>query len=100
VVGYILKYMGKDMASFQFPKHQRRVQCSRKIGSPQTNAKGQGTWEHKREIGITYLKEAKKNIVDMTTGEILTEQSFEGEGYYPQYEYYTGKLIYEEGGGN
>lgn len=97
VVGYILKYMGKDMANFKFPAHKRRIQTSRKIGSPATNAKGVGTWEHKREIGITYLKEAKKNIVDMTTGEILTEQSFEGEGYYPQYEYYTGKLIYEQG---
>jgi len=96
VVGYLLKYMGKDMASFAFPKHQRRVQTSRRVGSPATSAKGQGTWEHRREIGITYLKEAKKNIVDMTTGEILTEASFEGEGYYPQWEYYSGKLIYEQ----
>jgi len=96
VVGYILKYMGKDMASFKFPKHQRRVQTSRKIGSPATNAKGVGTWEHKREIGIAYLKEVKKKIVDMTTGEVLTERSFEGESYYPQLEYYTGLLAWEQ----
>lgn len=96
VVGYILKYMGKKMANFKFPKHQRRVQTSRKIGSPATNASGQGTWEHKRKIGITYLKEAKKNIVDVTTGEILTEQSFGGESYYPQWEDYCGKLTYED----
>lgn len=96
VIGYILKYMGKEMASFAFPKHQRRVQTSRKIGSPATNAKGQGTWEHKREIGMTYLEAATKPIVDMTTGEIVDENSFEGEAYYPQYEFYTGKLIYEE----
>jgi Replication protein len=91
VVGYILKYMGKDMASFAFPKHQRRIQTSRKIGSPATNAKGVGTWEHKREIGITYLREAKKRIVDMTTGEVLAIRSFEGEAYYPPLEYYRGE---------
>lgn len=95
VVGYILKYMGKSMASFKFPKHQRRVQTSRKVGSPATNAKGVGTWEHKREIGISYLKEVKKRIVDMTTGEVLTERSFDGESYYPQLEYYTGLLYHE-----
>jgi len=83
------------MASFKFPKHQRRVQTSRKVGSPATNAKGQGTWEHKREIGIAYLKEVKKKIIDMTTGECLTERSFEGESYYPQLEYYTGLLYHE-----
>lgn len=96
VIGYILKYMGKDMASFKFPKHQRRVQTSRKIGSPATNAKGQGTWEHKREIGIAYLKETKTPIVDMTTGEVLNYDSFEGESYYPQFEYYTGLLTWEQ----
>jgi hypothetical protein len=95
VVGYILKYMGKKMANFKFPKHQRRIQTSRKIGSPQTNAKGTGTWEHMREIGISYLKQATKPIVDFTTGEILSERSFEGEAYYPQIEYYTGLLAYE-----
>jgi len=96
VVGYILKYMGKSMTSFKFPAHKRRVQTSRAIGSPQTNAKGQGTWEHKREIGQTYLREAKQKIVDMTTGEILNIRSFEGESYYPPLEYYTGLLTWEE----
>lgn len=90
VVGYLLKYMGKDMASFAFPKHQRRIQTSRKIGSPKRNAKGVGTWEHKREIHQTYLVEAKKRIVDMTTGEVLTIRSFGGEAYYPPLEYYRG----------
>lgn len=93
VIGYILKYMGKDMASFAFPKHQRRIQTSRNIGSPATNAKGVGTWEHRREIGIAYLSEVKKRIVDMTTGEILTPRSFEGESYYPPLEYYRGELL-------
>lgn len=91
VVGYILKYMGKDMASFAFPKHQRRVQTSRNIGSPARNAKGVGTWVHKREIGQTYLVEAKRQIVDMTTSEILTIRSFEGEAYYPPLRYYQGE---------
>ena len=93
VVGYILKYMGKDMASFEFPKHQRRVQTSRAVGSPATNAKATATWEHKREIGLTYLSEAKRPIVDMTTGEILTVRSFEGEHYYPPLEYYRGEEL-------
>ena len=91
VVGYILKYMGKDMASFEFPKHQRRIQTSRKVGSPASAAKGVGTWQHKREIGLDYLKTAEKRIVDMTTGEIINERSFEGEAYYPPYEYYKGE---------
>jgi len=95
VVGYILKYMGKSMACFKFPKFQRRIQTSRKVGSPATNAKGIGTWQHVREIGIAYLKEVKKKIVDMTTGEVLNERSFEGESYYPPFEYYTGLLTYE-----
>lgn len=90
VVGYILKYMGKDMASFAFPKHQRRIQTSRHIGSPATNAKGFGVWQHHREISLSFLYAAPKKIVDMTTGEILTERSFEGEGYYPPLEYYRG----------
>lgn len=93
VVGYILKYMGKGLGGMLFPKHQRRIQTSRRIGSPATNAKGIGTWEHRREIGIAYLKEAKKKIVDMSTGEILTPRSFEGESYYPPLEYYRGELL-------
>jgi hypothetical protein len=93
VVGYILKYMGKGLGGMFFPKHQRRIQTSRAIGSPATNAKGIGTWEHKREIGIAYLSEVKKRIVDMTTGEILTPRSFEGESYYPPIEYYQGELL-------
>lgn len=96
VVGYILKYMGKDMCSFKFPPHKRRIQTSRRVGSPKTAAVGIGTWEHKREIGTTYLREAKQKIVDMTTGEILNERSFEGESYYPPLEYYTGLLTWEE----
>lgn len=93
VVGYILKYMGKDMASFAFPKFNRRIQTSRNIGSPATNAKGTATWEHKREIGEDYLRNAEKRIVDMTTGEIITINSFEGEAYYPPIEYYNGAHI-------
>lgn len=93
VIGYILKYMGKDMASFEFPKHQRRIQTSRNIGSPATNAKGQGVWEHMREIGLDYVRTAGKRIVDMTTGEILTVRSFEGEAYYPPQEYYNGAHV-------
>lgn len=96
VVGYILKYMGKDMASFEFPKHQRRIQTSRRVGSPATAAKGVGTWEHKREIGLDYLKSAPKRIVDMTTGEIINERSFEGEAYYPPFEYYRGESLTNE----
>lgn len=95
VVGYILKYMGKDMASFAFPKHQRRVQTSRRVGSPNTNAKGIGTWQHQREISLTLLRMSERPILDMTTGEVLTEASFEGEHYYPPIEYYQGQLTYQ-----
>lgn len=89
VVGYILKYMNKNMSMMEFPKHQRRIQTSRKIGSPDTAAKGQGTWMHLRELPKTALQTSKR-IVDMTTGEILTERSFEGESYYPPLRYYRG----------
>lgn len=91
VVGYVLKYMGKQMVEMDMPKHQRRIQTSRKIGSPATNAQGRGKWDHLREIPISMLKTAKIPIVDMSTGEILTEESFEGEGYYPPLRYYKGE---------
>ena len=91
VVGYILKYMGKQMVDLDFPKHQRRIQTSRKIGSPATAAKGQGTWTHVREIPLSMLKASPMPIVDMSTGEILTEESFEGEAYYPPLRYYKGE---------
>lgn len=90
VVGYILKYMGKDMAFTGFPKHQRRVQTSRAIGSPQTAKTGRGTWTHLRELPITALAGYKK-LIDISTGEILTPMSFEGEHYYPPLRYYNGK---------
>jgi hypothetical protein len=92
VVGYILKYMGKDMASFAFPKHQRRIQTSRKVGSPATNAKGHGVWQHRREISLTYMVLAERPIIDISTGERLTEASFEGEHYYPPLADYRGEV--------
>jgi len=91
VIGYILKYMGKQMADFEFPKHQRRVQTSRAIGSPKRNAKGHGVWQHKREISLTYMYQADRPIIDITTGERLTERSFEGEHYYPPLADYRGE---------
>ena len=89
VVGYVLKYMGKNMGIMEFPKHQRRIQTSRKIGSPDTEAKGKGTWTHMREIPIDMVSGGRK-IVDMTTGEVLTRSSFEGEHYYPPLRFYRG----------
>lgn len=89
VVGYIMKYMSKNMTIMEFPKHQRRIQTSRKIGSPDTAAKGQGTWMHMREVPKDILR-ASKPVLDMSTGEILTEASFEGESYYPPLRYYRG----------
>jgi hypothetical protein len=91
VVGYILKYMHKQMVEMDMPKHQRRIQTSRKIGSPATNAKGRGTWTHAREIPLSMLKMSPVPIVDMSTGEILREGSFEGESYYPPLRYYRGE---------
>lgn len=89
VVGYILKYMGKNMSIMEFPKHQHRIGTSRKIGSPDTSSKGQGTWTHMRDLPRSALKAARP-IVDMTTGEILNEASFENEAYYPPLKYYNG----------
>lgn len=91
VVGYVLKYVGKQMADFEFPKHKRRIQTSRKIGSPNTEAKSTGgTWTHVREIPQSVVLGAKKPVLDLSTGEILTLGSFEGESYYPPLRYYKG----------
>jgi len=92
VVGYIMKYVSKQMSDFEFPKHQRRIQTSRKIGSPNPKDTGLKTasWEHKREISEKYLERAQKPILDISTGEVLTKDSFEGEGYYPPLRFYRG----------
>lgn len=89
VVGYIMKYMSKNMSIMEFPKHQRRIQTSRKIGSPNTDAKGRGSWDHMRDVPESILKNGKP-VLDMSTGEVLTIESFEGEGYYPPLRYYRG----------
>lgn len=91
VVGYLLKYISKQLVDMDIPKHQRRIQTSRKIGSPATNAQGRGTWVHMREIPVSMVKTAEKPILDLSTGEILTVASFEGEGYYPPLRYYRGE---------
>lgn len=91
VVGYIVKYLGKQLVDMDIPKHQRRIQTSRKIGSPATNAKGQGAWTHVREIPMSMLKTSPVPIVDWCTGEILRPESFEGESYYPPLRFYRGE---------
>jgi hypothetical protein len=90
VVGYILKYMGKQMHLLEFPKHQRRIQTSRRIGSPAVAKVGQGTWTHTREIPLSMLRSIHLPILDYSTGEVLQEGSFEGEAYYPPIRYYNG----------
>jgi len=88
VVGYILKYMGKDMVSFEFPKYQRRVQASRKIGSPSRSKESSGTWEHTREVPLSWLVTSPLPMYDLTYAEIVTMASFEGEPYYPPLRFY------------
>jgi hypothetical protein len=90
VVGYITKYMSKQMASFKFPKNQRRVQTSRAIGSPDTDAKGRGNWHHMRELSLETVLRSPKPIIDVTTGERVVPASFEGEHYYPPLRFYRG----------
>lgn len=90
VVGYLIKYMGKEMSSFAFPKHQRRVQCSREIGSPKRSKVSSGTWEMTREISKAWLSIAEKPMIDITIGQRLTLASFEGESYYPPMRFYSG----------
>lgn len=89
VVGYIVKYLGKNMSIMLFPKHQRRIQTSRKIGSPNTSRSSSGTWEHKRELSEKEFNPREKWL-DLSTGELLTWDSFEGEAYYPPLRYYRG----------
>lgn len=90
VVGYILKYMGKSFAEFRFPKNQRRIQTSRYIGSPDTDAKGRGTWEHMREISLETVLRSDRPIVDVTTNQRVVPALFEGEHYYPPLRFYRG----------
>lgn len=91
VVGYLVKYLGKQMVDLDMPKHQRRIQTSRKVGSPATAKVGRGTWTHAREIPLSMLRGGELPVLDYSTGEILTEDSFEGEGYYPPLRYYRGE---------
>jgi hypothetical protein len=91
VVGYMVSYLKKQLVDLPMPKHQRRIQTSRKIGSPNTAKKGAGTWTHVREIPVSMLRAVDKPILDYSTGEILTEDSFEGESYYPPLRYYRGE---------
>lgn len=90
VVGYVVKYLGKQMVDIDMPKHQRRIQTSRKIGSPKTASKGAGTWTHLRDVPLHMVKASPLPVLDFSTGEILTETSFEGEAYYPPLRYYKG----------
>lgn len=91
VVGYLLKYFGKQLVEMDMPKYQRRIQTSRKIGSPATNAKGQGNWVHMREIPLHMVTRSPIPVFDLTTGQTLTKESFEGESYYPPARYYRGE---------
>lgn len=91
VVGYMIKYMGKNMAIMEFPKYQRRIATSSKIGSPKRAAAGQGSWEHAREYSLEKFLSSKKPVLDFSTGEILQANSFEGESYYPPLRYYRGE---------
>lgn len=91
VVGYLVKYLGKQLVDMDMPKHQRRIQTSRQIGSPKTNAKGQGVWVHMREIPRHMLHDGGAPLLDFSTGEVLQAASFEGEAYYPPLRYYKGE---------
>jgi len=90
VVGYILKYMGKQMSLFAFPKNQRRILTSRKIGSPAKNSVGKGTWKVLRELPLEYVLRSQRVIEDITEKTTITASSFEGEHYYPPLRYYRG----------
>lgn len=90
VVGYLVKYLGKQLVDMDIPKYQRRIQSSRKIGSPSTGRTTKGSWEMKKEIPLEFVLKSETPVVDLTTGEILTVRSFEGEAYYPPLEYYRG----------
>lgn len=97
VVGYLIKYIGKNMASFEFPKYQRRIQCSREIGSPPRSKVSSGTWEMTREISRSWLSLTERPMLDLTAGQRVTLESFEGEFYYPPLRFYGARGEDEEG---
>lgn len=90
VVGYMMKYMAKNLAMMDFPKHQRRVQTSRKIGSPAVSREGRGTWVLAREFSLEGFLRNRIPHYDISLDKEINIEDFENEAYYPPIRYYRG----------
>lgn len=77
---YITKYLTKAQQDLHIP-HMRHVQVTRGIGSPQTD-ESDLVWQ------VAYMIQAKDlpagtNILDLNTGEIINNNYWEMNDYYP-----------------
>jgi hypothetical protein len=84
VAGYMIKYIFKQLDILEFPMYQRRIQTSRKFGSPNTRRNKNGRmWRPKSAI---FLHDLRKygTIRDLTMKRLVTEEDFEGgKLWYP-----------------
>jgi len=85
VAGYMTKYLFKQIEILEFPKFMRRVQTSRKFGSPTTKRNKNGVlWRPKSGIFKDDLSKYER-IRDLTMKHTVTEEDFEGGVFwYPK----------------
>lgn len=82
---YMTKYISKQLDILEFPPHMRRVQSSRRFGSPKRKDGGNvRNWKAKAAIFREDLNSYEK-IIDLTMKRIVTlEEDFShGELWYP-----------------
>jgi len=84
VASYMAKYTFKQLDILEFPKYMRRIQTSRKFGSPNTKRNKEGRlWRPKSAIFKDDLRKYSQ-IRDLTMKHIVTEEDFEGgKLWYP-----------------
>lgn len=84
VAGYMVKYIFKQLDILEFPMYQRRIQTSRKFGSPNTRRNKEGRlWRPKSAIFLHDLRKYGQ-IRDLTMKRLVTEEDFEGgKLWYP-----------------
>lgn len=85
VAGYMVKYTFKQLEINEFPKHMRRIQTSRKFGSPTTKRNKQGRlWRPKSGIFLEDLRRYEQ-IRDLTMRKLVTIDDFaDGNLWYPK----------------
>lgn len=85
VAGYMTRYLFTQAEFLEFPKYMRRVQTSRKFGSPNTKRNKEGRlWRPKSAIFKDDLRKYEQ-IRDLTLKRIVTIEDFpEGVLWYPK----------------